>query len=178
VGSGIRLVAAGRLVAGKNVAVLIEAIARLREDGVEARLDVYGDGPEKEAIEALLSDRGLEDHVTLHGYRADWVKQATTADIFVNLSEVEGFCIVVAEAMLAGLPVVTVDVGGIRDYGHDGVNMQKLSSADAEGARAEIFRLMADQSLRERLGRRARADMLRGYDAVACRQQVAEALAP
>jgi glycosyltransferase involved in cell wall biosynthesis len=178
VGSGIRLAAAGRLVAGKNLAVLIEAVARLREDGVEARLDVYGDGPEKEAMGALLFDRGLEDHVTLHGHRADWVERATTADVFVNLSEVEGFCIVVAEAMLAGLPVVVVDVGGIRDYGDDGVNMLKLSSANAERAHAAILRLMADRSLRERLGRRARADMLRGYDAPACRQQVAVALAP
>ena len=57
------------------------------------------------------------------------------ADIFLNLSEVEGFCIVVAEAMLAGLPVIAVDVGGIRDYGRDGENMLKLSAPNAEAAR-------------------------------------------
>ena len=176
--SGVRLAAAGRLVAGKNLAVLIGAMALLREEGVEAKLDVYGDGPQKAAIEALVVERRLLDHVTLHGFRADWASHATAADVFVNLSEVEGFCIAVAEAMVAGLPVVAVDVGGIRDYGDDGVNMLKLSSANAERARAAILRLMADRSLRERLGSRARADMLRGYDAVACRQQVAEALAP
>jgi glycosyltransferase involved in cell wall biosynthesis len=176
-GSGVRLAAAGRLVAGKNVALLIESMARLREDGVEARLDVYGDGPDRQALEALLVQRGLQDHVTLHGHRGDWVKYATIADVFVNLSEVEGFCIVVAEAMLAGLPVIAVDGGGVRDYGLDGENMLKLSSADAEGARAAILRLMVDQPLRERLGLQARSDMLRSYDAVACRQQVAEALA-
>ena len=121
--------------------------------------------------------RGLQDHVTLHGYRADWAKQATSADVFLNLSEAEGFCIVVAEAMLAGLPVVAVDAGGIRDYGVDGENMLKLPSATPEAARAAIRRLMVDQSLRERLGRRARADMLQRYDADACSQQVAEALA-
>jgi glycosyltransferase involved in cell wall biosynthesis len=175
-GPGVRLAAAGRLVPEKNLALLIEAMILLREDDVEAKLDVYGDGPEKQAIEALLGERGLEDHVTLRGYQADWVRQATAADIFLNLSELEGFCIVVAEAMLAGLPVIAVDVGGIRDYGLDGENMLKLPAADAQGARAAILRLIADQSLRERFGRRARADMLRGYDAVACRQQVAEAL--
>jgi glycosyltransferase involved in cell wall biosynthesis len=175
-GSGVRLAAAGRLVAGKNLTRLIEAMALLREDDVEAKLDVYGDGQGKQAIEALLVERGLQDHVTLHGYRADWVGQATAADIFLNLSEVEGFCIVVAEAMVAGLPVIAVDVGGIRDYGLDGENMLKLSAADAPGVHAAILCLIADSSLRERLGRRARADMLRGYDAVAFRQQVAEAL--
>jgi glycosyltransferase involved in cell wall biosynthesis len=175
-GSGVRLAAAGRLVAGKNLALLIEAMVLLREDDVEAKLDVYGEGPEKQAIEALLVEHGLQDHVALHGYRADWVGQATAADIFLNLSGVEGFCIVVAEAMLAGLPVITVDVGGIRDYGLDGENMLKLSVADAQGARAAILRLVVDQSLRSRLGRRARADMLWRYEAVACRRQVAEAL--
>jgi glycosyltransferase involved in cell wall biosynthesis len=54
------------------------------------------------------------------------VTEATRADIFINLSEAEGLCIVVAEAMLAGLPVVAVHVGGIRDYGRDGENMPKL----------------------------------------------------
>ena len=175
--SGLRLAAAGRLFAGKNLAVLIGAMVLLREEGVEAKLDVYGDGPQKAAIEALLVERGLLDHVTLHGFRADWASHATAADVFVNLSEVEGFCIAVAEAMLAGLPVVAVDVGGIRDYGVDGENMLKVHSATAEGARAAIRRLMVDQPLRERLGLRARADMLRSYDPDACRQRVAEALA-
>ena len=175
-GSGVRLAAAGRLVAGKNLALLIDAIDLLRGEDVDVTLDVYGEGPEKQSIEALVMERGLLDRVTLRGYRADWVRQATTADIFLNLSEVEGFCIVVAEAMLGGLPVIAVDVGGIRDYGLDGENMLKLSAADAQAARAAILRLIADPFLRERLGRRARADMLRGYDAVACREQVAEAL--
>ena len=175
--SGLRLAAAGRLFAGKNLAVLIGAMVLLREEGVEAKLDVYGDGPQKAAIEALLVERGLLDHVTLHGFRADWASHATAADVFVNLSEVEGFCIAVAEAMLAGLQVVAVDVGGIRDYGVDGENMLKLPSATAEAARAAIRRLMFDQPFRERLGLRARADMLRSYDPDACRQRVAEALA-
>ena len=168
--------AAGRPLIRERLATPFPVQKVAEVDHVEAKLDVYGDGSEKQAIQALLVEHGLQDHVTLHGYRADWVGQATAADIFLNLSEVEGFCIVVAEAMLAGLPVIALDVGGIRDYGLDGENMLKLSAADAQGARAAILRLMVDQSLRERLGRRARADMLQRYDAAACRQQVAEAL--
>jgi glycosyltransferase involved in cell wall biosynthesis len=175
-GSPVRLVAAGRLLALKNLAVLVEAVSMLRGDAVDVTLDVYGDGPERLAIETVIVERGLHDRIRLYGYRADWVTQAASADIFLNLSEAEGFCIVVAEAMAAGLPVIAVDVGGIRDYGRDGENMLKLPAPDAGGARNAIVRLMSDQSLRERLGRRARADMLQGYDAVACRRQVAEAL--
>jgi glycosyltransferase involved in cell wall biosynthesis len=175
-GSPIRLVATGRLVACKNLALVVEVVNTLRSHAVDVTLDVYGDGPEKQAIETVLVQRGLQDHVTLHGYRADWVKHATKADIFLNLSEAEGFCIVVAEAMLAGLPVIAVDVGGIRDYGRDGENMLKLPAPNAHGACTAILRLMRDPSLRERLGRRARADMLQRYDAAACQRQLAEAL--
>jgi glycosyltransferase involved in cell wall biosynthesis len=174
--SGVRLAAAGRLVAGKNMARLIEALVLLRACDVDVSLDIYGDGPERPAIETMLVERGLRDRVTLHGHRPDWVTQAIEADIFLNLSEAEGFCIVVAEAMLAGLPVIAVDVGGVRDYGRDGGNMLKLPESDPRVARAAILRLLGDPSLRARLGRRARADMLQGYDAVACRQQLAEVL--
>jgi glycosyltransferase involved in cell wall biosynthesis len=88
----------------------------------------------------------------------------------------EGFCIAAAEAMLGGLPVIAVDVGGIRDYGRDDVNMLKLAAVDADATCAAILRLVRNSALRERVGRQARVDMLRGYDMVACRQQVSEAL--
>ena len=175
-GSHLRLAAAGRLVERKNLPLMVEAVGALRGEVVQATLDVYGDGPQKEAIQTLIVQLGLEDCVTLHGYRTDWVTAATKADVFLNLSDVEGFCIVVAEAMLAALPVIAVDVGGLRDYGRDGENMLKLPAPGAEGTRAALLRLKGDAFLRERLGRQARADMLQGYDALACRQQVAEAL--
>jgi glycosyltransferase involved in cell wall biosynthesis len=175
-GSRFRLAAAGRLIARKNVPMMLGAIDALRREGVDATLDVYGEGSEMQAIETSVVERGLQDRVVLHGYCVDWVAQAVEADIFLNLSEAEGFCVVVAEAMLAALPVIAVDVGGMRDYGRDGENMLKLSAADEQDARAAILRLVGDQGLRERLGRRARLDMLQRYDPVECRQQVAEAL--
>jgi glycosyltransferase involved in cell wall biosynthesis len=176
-GSPLRLAAAGRLVARKNVSVLVDAVASLRAIGVDAVLSVYGDGPEKKAIEGLVAERNLEDRVTLHGYRTDWKKLAVKADIFLNASDTEGFCIVVAEAMLAGLPVIAVDVGGIRDYGRANENILKLASPEIVGARDAILRLMGDSSLRGRLGRQARMDMLREYDEDDFARRMAEALA-
>jgi glycosyltransferase involved in cell wall biosynthesis len=160
-------------VARKNVAKIVEVMAALRADGIDGTLDIYGDGPEKHEIATLIESHGLQDSVTVHGYCPDWPTHAAKADVFLNLSGTEGFCIVVAEAMLAGLPVIAVDVGGIREYGRDRENMLKLAAPNADAAYARFLRLMRDQSLRERLGRQARADMLHRYDRVACRQQVA-----
>jgi glycosyltransferase involved in cell wall biosynthesis len=176
VGTSLRLAAAGRLVPRKNVTRMVEAVAALGQHGISATLDVYGDGPEKPAVETLTAQWSLQDRVTLHGYRADWVSQAMKADVFLNLSNMEGFCIVVAEAMLAGLPVIAVDVGGIQDYGRDGENMLKLTTPDPDAARAAILRLAHDPCLRERLGRQARRDMLQGYDTATCRRRVGAAL--
>jgi glycosyltransferase involved in cell wall biosynthesis len=175
-GSCLRIAAAGRLVERKNVALMVEALGRLKGEDVDATLDVYGDGPERLALETLIVQHRLQDRVTLHGYRSDWVTLAVQADIFLNLSDMEGFCIAAAEAMLGGLPVIAVDVGGIRDYGRDDVNMLKLAAVDADATCAAILRLVRNSALRERVGRQARVDMLRGYDMVACRQQVSEAL--
>jgi len=55
----------------------------------------------------------MADTVSLKGYKPGWFEFAREADIFVNLSDTEGFCIVVAEAMSVGLPVIATDVGGI-----------------------------------------------------------------
>ena len=175
-GSCLRLAAAGRLAARKNLPVMIDALGALSGEDVDVILDVYGDGPEKQALETLIVQRRLQERVTLHGYRRDWVTLAVQADIFLNLSDMEGFCIAAAEAMLGALPVIAVDVGGIRDYGRGDENMLKLPAPDAEATRAAILRLVQDSALRERVGRQARVDMLRGYDMVACRQHVAEAL--
>lgn len=176
VGSHLRLAAAGRLVPRKNLPLLIEVVRALRAEGIDAKLDVYGDGPQTQTLRALIAEHRLEGDVTLHGYCADWPGRAATADVFVNASDTEGFCIVVAEAMLAGIPVVAVERGGIRTYGRHDENMLKLATPDLEGVRAAIHRLAEDAALRERLGRRARADVLREYDAAACREHVAKAL--
>jgi len=176
-GRPFRVAAAGRLVARKNVPLMIEAVDALLGQGADVTLDIYGDGPQKAALDRVIGGRAVQNRVRLHGYCADWPEQAAeAADIFLNMSDTEGFCIAVAEAMLTGLPVIAVETGGIRDYGRDGENMLKLTAPDAQAASAAILRLANDTSLRERLGRQARVDMLRDYDAAACRRQVANAL--
>jgi glycosyltransferase involved in cell wall biosynthesis len=97
------------------------------------------------------------------------VSQAIARDIFVNLSDTEGFCIVVAEAMAAGLPVIATAVGGVREYGLNGKNMLTLKALDAEALVSHIERLAEDEDVRRRLGERAREDMLAQHSPAAMR---------
>ena len=167
----IRLVAAGRLVGRKNMTVAIEAVGLMRARGDAVSLDIFGDGPDAPLMQAAIDAQGLRDAVRLAGYRQDWASHALEHDIYVNLSDTEGFCIVVAEAMAAGLPVVATAVGGIREYGRDGQNMLKMDVPDATELVAQIDRLTQHEALRRRLGEAARRDMLSEYSADAMRRR-------
>ena len=165
----IRLAAAGRLVPRKNFQAAIHAVRVLRFRGHDVGLDIFGDGPEEAALQRQIADADLGHAVRLAGYQQDWCAQALDHDIFVNLSETEGFCIVVAEAMAAGLPVVATAVGGIREYGRDGETLLALEAPDAAALVAGVERLIAGDTLREQIGRTARHYMLSQYSPQAMR---------
>ncbi len=169
IGGPIRLVGAGRLVGRKNFALVIDAVARLRDEGLDVRLDIYGDGPEDEVLASKIAGARLSEAVRLRGYVSDWFSEATGYDAFVNMSDTEGFCIVVAEAMSVGLPVIATNVGGIRDYGVDGVNMLKLDVVDPGLLAASIRQLAVDEILRRRLGEAGRLAIRRDYSEGAVR---------
>jgi glycosyltransferase involved in cell wall biosynthesis len=172
----LRLAAAGRLIALKNFDRLIEAIRMLQDRSVPASLDLYGDGPERQALSRKADDLGIGDRVHFHGYVTRWFERASDRDIFINLSDTEGFCIVVAEAMLAGLPVIATDVGGIRDYGRHGENMLKLAAPSADVVVRQALVLAGDETLRKKIGTQARQDMLQAYSQEALRTRAAAVL--
>ena len=165
----LRLAAAGRLVERKNFQVAIEAVRALRARGQAVHLDIFGDGPEEAALQRLIDENDLTDAIRLVGYRQDWCHQILEHDIFVNLSDTEGFCIVVAEAMAAGLPVIATNVGGIREYGRSWHSLVTLDAPNAVGLVARIDVLTQDESLRQQLGRTAHADMVENYSPQAMR---------
>jgi glycosyltransferase involved in cell wall biosynthesis len=167
--SPLRVAAAGRLVGRKNFPLAIEAIGLLRPRGIRAKLDIFGDGPEMDALRDLVTGAGLEEAVTLAGYRADWAREAIEHDIFVNLSDTEGFCIVVAEALAAGLPVIATPVGGIKEYGRPGENIVFLHRPDASRLADEIEQLANNDARRTRLGMQARRDMIEQFSRAAVR---------
>jgi len=118
----VRLVTLGRLSPEKGQDVLLHALADARSRGGDATLDLVGDGPEREALEALRDGLGLADIVRFAGALApDRLPELfAAADVFVLPSRAEGFGVALVEAMATGLPVVATRSGGPEDIVRSG----------------------------------------------------------
>ena len=95
----------------KDHATLLQAVQFVLTKRPDFRLDVVGDGPERQSLEALRRELRLEGAVTLHGHHDDVRPFLLEASLFVLASLSEGISLTVLEAMAASLPVVATDVG-------------------------------------------------------------------
>ncbi|OYU35965.1 glycosyltransferase [Novosphingobium sp. PASSN1] len=102
---GRRFLAIGRLAAQKNFPLLLDAFARIA--GPDDRLAIIGEGSERRALEAQAQRLGLSGKVRLPGHVSPLDAELAAADALVLSSDYEGVPAVVAEALAAGLPVVS-----------------------------------------------------------------------
>jgi alpha-1,6-mannosyltransferase len=117
---GTLLIAVGRFHPEKRHATIIEGFARARAVNPGLALAVIGDGPIRPSIEAAAARVG---GVVLTGAITDRDRLArhyASADILVHGSAAETYGLVVAEAIVSGLPVVTPDAGGAADLAKRG----------------------------------------------------------
>jgi glycosyltransferase involved in cell wall biosynthesis len=159
-----QVVAMGRLVSIKRFEALIDAFAALAADFPEWDLTIWGEGPRRPALEALIAKAGLGDRIRLPG-RTDTPWEALAeADVFALVSQVEGFPNVLLEAMALGRACVTVDCpSGPREITRDGQVAELVPLGDGQALRDALARLMADPLLREVMGRRAAASVRLNY---------------
>jgi glycosyltransferase involved in cell wall biosynthesis len=102
---------AGRLLSHKNVDLLLEALALLREEHPLITGQIIGEGPERSRLEALCSELGLDGNVEFSDFLpgSQIYGAMKSATVFALPSTREGFGVVVLEANTCGLPVVTTD---------------------------------------------------------------------
>ena len=102
----------GRIVAKKGFDLLLRAFRELLKAGVNARLIIAGDGPEREALTLLAQRLQLGDAVRVCGWSNDVASLLASGDIFVLPSRDEPFGIAVLEAMASQIPVVATRTRG------------------------------------------------------------------
>lgn len=146
--AGGRLTAVGRLHPVKNFDGLIAAMRLLPP---ETRLSIWGEGPDRARLSALIARLGLGERVALCGESKTMSQALAGADIYVQPSKSEGCSFTVAEAMLHGMPVVVTPCGGLPEQVEDGVSGVVASDSSPEGLAAAISTLLRDRDLAARL---------------------------
>jgi glycosyltransferase involved in cell wall biosynthesis len=177
--AGILAVYSGRLLRGKGLETLVDALA---EPAVPAELTAIlvgsGEGQALDATEALrrqVAERGLDGRVVFAG-RTDRVEDyLRAADLFVFPSIFEALGIALVEAAACGLPAVASRTGGIVDVVEDGGSGILVPPGDASSLARGLAALARDAGRREAMGERARdvaldrfdeRDVLEGYRAL------------
>ena len=144
-GEPVRLLYAGRLSAVKNVGPIIEAAVGWEKD---CTLDILGDGEEREMLEEKA--HGSERIRFRGAVTPDEVQKVMgEADMLVMNSTFEGIPMIILEAVSTGLPVVTTDVGGIKEvltYGLD----SEVTDGSVQGIRDAMERVLSDYARHSR----------------------------
>jgi L-malate glycosyltransferase len=145
----------------KNLPRLVRAVASAPEN---VRLIIVGEGPERDRISAEAQRLGIGDRVLLPGFIAEPANYVGHFDVFALSSDSEQFPISLVEAMAAGLPVVSTDVGDVANMVSE-PNRGFVSPVNDENKFNRLMReVCADSHLRNRLGEANWAIATQHYD--------------
>ncbi len=161
--SAFLIISVGELNDNKNHETIIRAIAKNKNRNVHYIL--CGTGPKESELAGLCQKLEVGDSVHFLGYRTDIIELLHASDLFAFPSKREGLGISAIEGMAAGLPLVTSDVGGIKDYLIDGKTGFSHRPTDINGFAKSIDRLYQDSELREKM-KKSNLEYARKFDIV------------
>jgi glycosyltransferase involved in cell wall biosynthesis len=162
-----------RLVAVKGTQYLLRAFAAVTPRFPDARLVVIGEGPLRRSLERLATTLGIEDRVQFlgalrHSEVLAWMRRAAMLvlpGIRTATGRIEGLGMVLLEAAATGVPVIGSGVGGIPECIVDGQSGFLVPQRDAGALAERMGVLLADPSLRQRMGEEGRLLVERRFDA-------------
>ncbi len=152
-----------RFIPWKGHEHIVAAARILVRDHPQARFIFCGTGLGEADIRALVAEAGLQDHVVFTG----WVERAEIAslfglfDVYLHAAEMEPFGLVIAEAMMNGVPVVSTPTGAALDAIQDGVNGVLVERRDGAALAEGVARVLASDA--RAMGAAGRDTALRLY---------------
>lgn len=170
----LRLLNVGRLAPEKGQDLLLYALARLRQQGLQLHLDIVGGGDLEQALKTLAAELDLADCVSFHGVQPEQVVRQLhqRADVFVLPSRAEGLPVACIEAMAMGTVSIASRITGVPELIEHGVSGLLVEAGDAVALAEAIAALQADPAMAQRLRLSGRATVLAGFDRAKCTQQL------
>lgn len=145
----ILVLSIGEMIKRKNHEVIVKALAKVKMPNVYYA--ICGKGPLRSYLQKLAIKLGIEDRVKFLGFRKDIPELCNAADISAFPSLIEGLGLAGIEAMAAGVPLVSSNVHGIRDYVIDGETGYTFNPSDIDGFARAISALACDEDLRKKM---------------------------
>lgn len=150
---------ASKFMRRKHPDVVVEAFARLRNEGIRATLFLVGTGELESQLRARVAELGLRD-VVFGGFvnQIELPRVYATSDVFVLPAESEPWGLIINEVMCAGLPVVVADeVGCVRDLVRDGFNGRLVRAGDVDSLTSALNEMLSNELVRCEMGRQSLA---------------------
>ncbi|MHB0977641.1 MAG: glycosyltransferase family 4 protein [Candidatus Aquicultorales bacterium] len=137
-----------RLEPNKGIRFLIRAAADLRPLLPKLKVVIVGSGRDRRELEREAERLGLGEVVAFTGFQEDARALMSAFDVFALPSLMEGFALVVIEAMASGIPVVASKVGGVPEIVQEGRNGLLVEPGDPKSLAEAILKLHASPQLR------------------------------
>lgn len=116
----LKLITIGRLVPQKGYDRLLRVIKKIKGDKLKCKLLILGDGEMKAQLSDYIRENDFAEDVMLYGFERNPYKYLKNADCFVCSSRSEGFSLVIAEAMVLGIPIVSTYCSGPNELLEEG----------------------------------------------------------
>jgi glycosyltransferase involved in cell wall biosynthesis len=141
----INLINIGSFVPKKNQIFALKILKKIIDLGHPAKLTFLGDGPLKKSIKNQTKKLKLENHVIFMGNVENVTDYLENSNIYLHTAHYEPFGLVLLEAMAGGLPVVSLDGGGNRDFINNDENGYLLNNENQDEFANKIIKLFYDK---------------------------------
>lgn len=159
------LITVGEIAIRKNQKILLEAMKKINDGNLY--LLICGEGPLENDLISYCKKNDLINNVFFLGRRNDIAELCHISDIYCFPSKREGMGIAPLEGMAAGLPLVSSNIQGIKDYSTNGVTGFCLEYDDLDGFVKSIKVLMEDKEMRMKMGNYNK-ELVKKYDRKEC----------
>ncbi|MBP7416871.1 MAG: N-acetyl-alpha-D-glucosaminyl L-malate synthase BshA [Pyrinomonadaceae bacterium] len=134
----------------------VDILAKVRAEGINARLVMVGDGPELSAVRYHGEQLGMNGNIVYVGKQANIADYLGVADVFLLPSELESFGLAALEAQACEVPVVATRIGGIPEVVNDGESGFLSDVGDVDKMSVDTLKLLGDEDLRRAFGEKGR----------------------
>ncbi|MBO2611444.1 glycosyltransferase family 4 protein [Shewanella algae] len=159
----VRLISVARFSAQKDHETLLIALEKLSRITSNWRIDLIGKGPLLQYTKNRAAELGIDKFVSFLGERSDVDTLLSKYDIFLLISNWEGFPRSILEAMRTSLPVIASDVGGVSESVKDGINGYLIPRKDADLLAERLKELVMDERKAIQYGEAGRQIFLNNF---------------